>query len=705
VIVAEGDTTYARAFREEFTTQLGGDTCQEGSGVKVEQVSYLRGLDGVSPLGGAPKAAATAPADRRTRPGDILLEQAALERADGPSQYDYLRRLAAHIDDLDRSERESGRHGISAIGVLGNDTYDKMLVLDALRDRFPNVIFFAADLDARLLAAGANRSTRNLVLASGFGFSLQPALQGSAPPFRDTYQTGTFLSVQVALHSEAHKRNTQDFSHWFDQPRLFEIGRTRPVNLIPAVSTGPNPDECNPLVLDCLRGIHADTDWRAFDPLPSGAGLIAFIAMMLSASAFAFLLSRHVRRAVRATWDNWARGNTGPLAASITSVLVSITLFSAVLFYIYQDVRFPDGEPFAWLEGVSIWPTQILRLVILFLTLALLAYGRMRLHGSINKIAETFELETLSEREKGASPIPHGGLWKRLVWLWWLDDCEPRPGGDPAKLDDPWHEYLERMRFGPSVLRIALTTALFFLFGMALMSLDWPNSPHRGADAALFSHGLYLIVLAVVLTLLLATFDASEMGSRLLRHLERCNSLSVVTFESGVAERYLVDTDLTRLLNRFRLAVRVSSSVNHLIYMPLISVLLLLPARSHLFDAWDFPLTSALLLVSAVLLALGCALRLRRAARKLRAGVLEELDRKADESELEGKHAAGRVEPGATPPTYQAELLRGMATDIRGVRKGAFRPWLQEPVIRGILLLLGGTGGLTTVEFLLLTGS
>ena len=99
------------------------------------------------------------------------------------------------------------------------------------------MVFFTADLDARLLTASANRSTRNLVVASGFGFKLRPGLQGGAPPFRDTYQTGVFLAVQLTLDEKAHKLKTHNFKSWFDKPRLYEVGRTRPVNLIPATLT------------------------------------------------------------------------------------------------------------------------------------------------------------------------------------------------------------------------------------------------------------------------------------------------------------------------------------------------------------------------------------------------------------------------------------------------------------------------------------
>ena len=64
----------------------------------------------------------------------------------GPSQLDYLRRLTDTIG----SRRDSGTP-IRAIGVISSDIYDKLLVLQALRNALPGVIYFTFDLDARML--------------------------------------------------------------------------------------------------------------------------------------------------------------------------------------------------------------------------------------------------------------------------------------------------------------------------------------------------------------------------------------------------------------------------------------------------------------------------------------------------------------------------------------------------------------------------
>ena len=46
-------------------------------------------------------------------------------------------------------------------------------------------------------------------------------------------------------------------------------------------------------------------------------------------------------------------------------LLLALGLFGAGLWAIKSDVETATGEPFAWIEGVSIWPTQILQMLLL----------------------------------------------------------------------------------------------------------------------------------------------------------------------------------------------------------------------------------------------------------------------------------------------------------------------------------------------------
>ena len=724
VIVAEGDTSYARSFGKLFEDQK----CDRRNA--VVPVSYLRGLDGVLPTGaGAPSpGAATQGNGRSGAKANTLLDQAALERADGRSQYDYLRRLAGQLVELDQREKDAGRAGVRAIGVLGNDVYDKLLVLDGLRGEFPRAVFFTADLDARLIGGEVADSTRNVVVSSGFGLTLRPELQGAASPFRDTYQTGTYLATRVAIDPGARDLPSDHFKPWFSKPRLFELGRTRAVPLTRAPA-----GKCDAADLAACASVHPTDESQGFEPVPRGPVALAIALIALSTVPLTLLLSRRARDIARAAWLN-----ASPLG--VAALMLGLAALAAGLLVIYLDSRSPDGEPFAWLEGVSLWPTQIFKMLILALTIALLVIGRWRLLAEIDAVANEFRLRTLSAHDGPRQRAPEAGLWGRIKWLWFLDDDDDDSVARESPTEQsPWLDYLDRMRFGPSATRVVLTTGLYFVFAIALMALDWPHSPHRGPVSAWFNHLLQIAILAGMMALLFAALDASAMATRLLGRLAPSRYVPRWSGPHGqeLIALYPVGDRLIRLWVGFNFAVRLASAVNHFIYLPFLVLLLIVPARSRVFDAWNFPVPYAALLAISVLLAVLSALSLRRAARHLKDEVLAQIDDEAQRCELQAKLSgaepcaqqdippgpnteaqqtfagANRPEPGdelpsdpdtsggPTPsPAVKAELLRRIAEQIRAQKDGPFRPLTQEPVVRAILIVLGGTGGISTVEWL-----
>src|SRR5262249_5100329 len=127
-------------------------------------------------------------------------------RALGQGQFDYLHRLADLIREQDEILRDKDGRGIEAIGVLGSDTYDKLLVLQALRPILPNALYFTTDLDALYLDPAASAYTRNLLIASSFNLRLRPERQGKIPPFRSSYQTAGFLATRQAISAEGGDR-------------------------------------------------------------------------------------------------------------------------------------------------------------------------------------------------------------------------------------------------------------------------------------------------------------------------------------------------------------------------------------------------------------------------------------------------------------------------------------------------------------------
>ncbi len=226
VLVTEMDTTYGReiatTFVDEFEQRL--EKTPQASDKLAQHIrtfSYLRGVDGsLPPEQSTVERPLRAPITEQGS-NNPMMAGLANEDAVGPEQLDYIRRLA------DRLEHFVRKHNVRAIGVLGSDVYDNLLVLQALRQRFKGCYYFTTDLDARMIHPKRLQWTRNLLIASSFGFGLSRDLQKDTAAFRGNYQTATYYAALCALE-EATPRALLDC-----YPRIFEIGRTRVHDLTP----------------------------------------------------------------------------------------------------------------------------------------------------------------------------------------------------------------------------------------------------------------------------------------------------------------------------------------------------------------------------------------------------------------------------------------------------------------------------------------
>lgn len=252
VLFSESDSIYGNVFPVSFKRQI---LIHQGlleptntfpldpkleKTISVQSLSYLSGLDGrtaltnPSPVGDFEKAGGeSAPLSMlKSKFGVPLLDHGDW-RPWGTQQYDRIREAAKSVKALGKR--------VVAVGVVGSDPYDKLVVLQAIRPVFPEAHYFTTDLDRNMVMRENFPISRNLIVASPFGFSLETKAQGSALPFRDCYQTGVFHSVQRSIRfyfqherwlSEEEKlppgttvafEDSSSVARW--RPNLFEIGR------------------------------------------------------------------------------------------------------------------------------------------------------------------------------------------------------------------------------------------------------------------------------------------------------------------------------------------------------------------------------------------------------------------------------------------------------------------------------------------------
>lgn len=265
-LIGEGDTVYGRALPLTFAAaaEAGADHDRTIAMCDIDDVltywlgnttavpsnlhlfTYMRGVDGAMPRPPSERSDASSN-EGGANPGPqketsllsalTQLSGTAAEPPNGPGQLDYMRRIAEEVARLNANITRTRfqPYGVKAIGVLGTDVYDKLLVLQALHERFPDLVYFTTDLDNRLLHPKQLNWTRNLIVASNYGLELRRFpdrnLEGGIPPFRDTYQTAIYHACLVAIGNPQVVNPPDSAPKDPPNPRLFEVGRVGAVDI------------------------------------------------------------------------------------------------------------------------------------------------------------------------------------------------------------------------------------------------------------------------------------------------------------------------------------------------------------------------------------------------------------------------------------------------------------------------------------------
>jgi hypothetical protein len=740
-LVSEWDTLYGRALPDSMARCLGRSSCEPASENPyrnkdwLHRFKYLRGLDGQMPNVGGSGSGANAK-DAGSKPDKDSKDSAkspfdagAKDRAEGQSQFDYLRRLGDRIQLLDRELRRDGKHGIEAVGVLGSDLYDKLLVLQALRPLLPDAWFFTTDLDALLLNPGAQTRTRNLLVASSFGLQLRPDLQGEIPPFRSSYQTAEFLATRIAIHSD----QAPD-SCWLRSPLLFEIGSSREFQFATAV---PPPDDpkCKTALLDCVRdqpasqdrctpagteGQRADHEDCKDDPLkcrliqPIATAMVpqvgahsrlALVAVGLGLVLCIPLSFRPLRRGAWHGIDGYLSGADSGRRL-LGRGLVTLASLGAVVLLLGLALHLASpplaewltrgGQPMTLLEGISVWPTILLRLVTLLLCIRLLMFSLQKLYKNMNKIEQDLHLGPTRQRveEQWAGLVAGGPPWVRFARRWFGSHLPHVAGIRPGEDVSPfWLRYFcqERgmARFGRVLAGVAVMLVLWIILSEIFGS---SRAPTRGDTSFVLYHIVTFALVMSTLVLIFFVADATWLCWRLTRD---CRAETAIWPAATLQE----------FSNRFRLPAQYlddwidlifvskrTKCINTLLYWPFLIIALIVVSHSPLLARYGRSIPDVVAIGVALLIVIACAVALRWAAEGSRA----KARRRLNEHLI---HARGQADDPQL--TGQLELLLRRVEELR---EGAFSPFSQQPLVRAMLLPLGTFGGTALLQYLLVPG-
>lgn len=672
VLISEWDTFYGRSLPEAFISHIRkkrdkdrNGTCQnqnesDGNLKKTEEPCpcgvchyvYMRGLDGEI-LDNKPSENGTTGKKRDSE----------LERAVGVSRFDYLRRLAHQIknDFYGRSKT------VRAVGVLGSDVYDLLLVLQALRPSFPNALFFTTDADARYLHPAEFKWTRGLVVLSGYGLTFdqeslpeplashlirKPELE--LPPFRDSYQTSMFVATRLAMsHSLCELRFKNLWCGQRDKlrqnlvaiatPKTFEVGRSM---LIPL---GENEQK--------------SAGWKF---RPSLAITLRSIVVASGILIFCLFLSTHYSRR--------QAQRIGIMAAFTVSIPLLVT---AVVFL----ADGPDGEPFPLRGSANTLPTLALLVLTLIMGLFFLTEAHINLRLNGRWLVREFRL---TGEDWAEHLLPHGvhTRHERLSRRWLRH-----------RLIVVWQAIAPRRYYlcGLAGLHVIFSIALISTFG------DF-SPPIRGMVTFHAYHIVAVATLSGFFMLVYFFVEEAQRCRKLAFRLTRrrlnwrapaldtiVQQKNITTFNANTADGVW---DGLASWGGVRLLAERTQALEKSVYYPFVVLLLLIVTHNGFFDNWRFFVPSIIIvLLTGALVIAACVVFLRLAKEKVRESALASIRVVLDQHLRQGDES-------------NVQRWRMMIEEVENERRGAFRPIVSDPIFKALLMPLGGYGSLYLIDYL-----
>ena len=746
VVVAERDSIYAQALVEQLH-----DCLPPALQDSLRVIYFFRGIDGVTTKE-ASAAAALATAAAKAPP---------LEWPESRDQLDYLRRLSA---ELKRSETVDDSLSIGAIGIFANDVHDKLLVLQALHETFSDRMFFTTDMDARYLHPRTQAFTRNLVVASSLPLAFYPAkpgevdLQAGTPPLRDIYQTSTYAAARRAgCRSEACKAaEAKALEPVLKNTSVYEIGRSESVPLAGyALLQRPHQAAPGRIFVALLMAALIGCMLFAWPSTPSmrqarrvllagGDGkppamdltdivLVTMHAVLLSyamASLIEFVLPgrmnfSHARLlAALAAGGALLLGLTGWKAAEQRRLVGALSVVLVGIAGAWMWLAWPHGgwwpgsakcltcEPTAWLEGVSAWPSHLIHLLALFTLLWTLDWAWAATQEQLRRDSDWLKL-----------PRPKLHTLKELLVGWFNNGSVMfwKPGvGFSCDFKQLWVEYGERGEATPRVIRTvfwyALTLAVMLLLFFGINDGQIPEVPARGRDhRSLVRVTLYAALLLLPL-LIVAVADATVLLTRFVRHLNAGRSFyppeTIAQFASALgdehkalwSQRFCAKPEdrakdgsgfaMHTLLDDWidvQVVARRSAPIARLVIGPFVVLALLVVARSRLFDNWALTPAIAVGVSFYIAVLIGLTFLLKQAAENTRRRALESM-----QADLRWMAGSGK------PLTDLVEPFKRLIAQVENEQHGAFASFFDQPLLKAILVPLGGAGGTQLFDYLLL---
>ncbi|MEO8327651.1 MAG: DUF2723 domain-containing protein, partial [Nitrospirota bacterium] len=371
-------------------------------------------------------------------------------------------------------------------------------------------------------------------------------------------------------------------------------------------------------------------------------------------------------------------GNDPTNAARAVNSMSAIASGFTILFLFWSITnQLNDGEPFVWLEGISVWPTELLRLGAFFLSLLFLCRGYRTLQAKFREIEAGFHLQ----------PGQCSGFFEWKKWMEFGPDFSR--GSVPPKntVRECWEVYTALMSLKCAGSRVVVQTAVYlFLFALPVfLLLGFPTTPCRGETCFHWDKGILFLSVVTMWLLVFFVVYATRLCARMVDWVLQ-NGVEWPT-QHTVREPWFHSSrniSLANIHQSLRFCGQLTEVVGTLIYYPFIIVLVMIVSRSSFFDDWDLPISLLIVIGSNIGLAIFSAFHFRQTAENARGRVLNNLSSMLSTSS--GSRGNAQVQK--------------VISDVQNFRKGSFCPFADQPILKAFAIPSGGYFLMMFIEYL-----
>jgi hypothetical protein len=720
-LISEWDTFYGQTLPKDMTSKLinwfhGSSSVSDNPNNWIYPLTYLRGLDGQLPIDEVTEddkfSKITHQGDNENNATNFFKTQTdpdKLDRPVGQGQYDYLRRMSEQLQQVDENLRlkKDGRK-IDAIGILGSDVFDKLLIFRALRPEFPEALFFTTGFDEAFTMQSELPYTRNLIISSSFGPKLTHSYQGEIPPFRDARQTQAFLATQLAIDEtlkgqpashhalkqavETTKTDAQGLrKEVAASPRIFEIERSGHVlplvEFMPEDANAKTGIDRQPLGLDDSEGLYPRYEVKSRYYFILGLSILACIAG-------AALFNRKVRE-----------------LAMVEVVIVFTGLVLGAGISAYWDsfasyfTEYGKGEPIVMLEGVSVWPTVLLRVVGIVLAAYFIWLAQKRLRRNLEDVAHRIDIELdengTCDKHVSGNALKSGFKGYKIISCFaFYFGIRKSENELVIQSEDILDSYVINEEFANRVWRVVIFVGIMILIDMLVIIplFGTPTFPVRGERA----HSFYIFTIwmdAILMQFLIffvldATFSCLLFVNRLCLPQTKWLPATIERFGRALH----LNGDNTDDWMDLKVVAERTRCIGSLVYYPFVVIALLVVSRSTVFANFAPNLTILITQGISLSLVLACSIMLWWAATTVRDRTKERL---MDGIIYAQGHVVGgpdEKEKAQNDNKGLAEQLESLLIRVEQLKDGAFSPISQQPLVRAVLLPMGSFGWASLVE-------